>query len=217
MCCCRMLLGRWSERLSIWAFSITYIWRFSAYSAPIASISMLESMALKSVIPSYYSGQSIIIACSILIHNTVEIYFNGVNNENIRDNHLFSILLLLPYIAVAFALLKYNAYPSQVFVGDTFCYFSGMVFAVTGILGIYSALTQDIFQRLCFWCSSHRSSTSCIQSLSYSDLFLVQDIDFQNTTLKQRSSKASRPIWIWWIWLCSLLGHRLRKNYVINC
>lgn len=70
------------------------------------------------------------------MHNSVEIYLYG-GNESIRDNHLFSILLLLPYIAVAFGLFKFNAYPSQVFVGDTFCYFSGVVFAVTGILGTF--------------------------------------------------------------------------------
>jgi UDP-N-acetylglucosamine--dolichyl-phosphate N-acetylglucosaminephosphotransferase len=31
-----------------------------------------------------------------------------------------------------------NRYPSRVFVGDTFCYFSGMTFAVVGILGHFS-------------------------------------------------------------------------------
>lgn len=29
-------------------------------------------------------------------------------------------------------------YPSSVFVGDTFCYFAGMTFAVVGILGHFS-------------------------------------------------------------------------------
>ncbi|KAI8125055.1 UDP-N-acetylglucosamine--dolichyl-phosphate N-acetylglucosaminephosphotransferase [Lucilia cuprina] len=29
-------------------------------------------------------------------------------------------------------------YPSQVFVGDTFCYFAGMTFAVVGIIGHFS-------------------------------------------------------------------------------
>ena len=29
-------------------------------------------------------------------------------------------------------------YPSSVFVGDTFCYFSGMTFAVVGIIGHFS-------------------------------------------------------------------------------
>lgn len=29
-------------------------------------------------------------------------------------------------------------YPSEVFVGDTYCYFAGMTFAVVGILGHFS-------------------------------------------------------------------------------
>lgn len=69
-----------------------------------------------------------------MIYNSIEIFLNN-NDEEGLDHHMFSILLLLPYVAVAFALFKFNAYPSQVFVGDTFCYFSGAVFAVTGILG----------------------------------------------------------------------------------
>lgn len=36
-------------------------------------------------------------------------------------------------------------YPSQVFVGDTFCYFSGMTFAVVGILGHFSKTTLLFF------------------------------------------------------------------------
>ena len=35
-------------------------------------------------------------------------------------------------------LLLFLRYPSQVFVGDTFCYFAGMTFAVVGILGHFS-------------------------------------------------------------------------------
>lgn len=96
---------------------------------------MLALMGLKSVRLSIYEGQSIIIACSILIYNSTVIYFNSGNDSRL-EHHMFSVLLLLPYIAVAYALFKFNAYPSKVFVGDTFCYFSGAVFAVTGILGI---------------------------------------------------------------------------------
>lgn len=39
----------------------------------------------------------------------------------------------------------YFRYPSQVFVGDTFCYFSGMTFAVVGILGHFSKTTLLFF------------------------------------------------------------------------
>ena len=42
---------------------------------------------------------------------------------------------MLPFLGVSLALLKLNWYPSRVFVGDTYCYFAGMTFAVSGILG----------------------------------------------------------------------------------
>lgn len=54
------------------------------------------------------------------------------------DSHLFSLYLLLPFCAVSFALLQHNWYPAKVFVGDTYCYFAGMVFVVVGILGHFS-------------------------------------------------------------------------------
>lgn len=49
-----------------------------------------------------------------------------------------SINIILPYIFTALALYYFNKYPSQVFIGDTFCYWSGMVFATVGILGHFS-------------------------------------------------------------------------------
>lgn len=45
----------------------------------------------------------------------------------------FSLPLLLIKV-----IMYWNRYPSRVFVGDTFCYFSGMTFAVVGILGHFS-------------------------------------------------------------------------------
>ncbi|KAF2098466.1 UDP-N-acetyl-glucosamine-1-P transferase Alg7 [Rhizodiscina lignyota] len=54
------------------------------------------------------------------------------------DSHLFSLYLLLPFTAVSIALLQHNWYPARVFVGDTYCYFAGMVFVVVGILGHFS-------------------------------------------------------------------------------
>ncbi|VVC33593.1 Glycosyl transferase, family 4,UDP-GlcNAc-dolichyl-phosphate GlcNAc phosphotransferase [Cinara cedri] len=78
------------------------------------------------------TGQSLIIAISILIFNLIEL------SGNCFQAHLFSLHFIIPFIAVTFALLKYNWYPSEVFVGDTFCYFAGMTFAVVGILGHFS-------------------------------------------------------------------------------
>lgn len=38
-----------------------------------------------------------------------------------------------------------SRYPAQVFVGDTFCYLSGMTFAVVGIIGHFSKTTLLFF------------------------------------------------------------------------
>ncbi|ESP04791.1 hypothetical protein LOTGIDRAFT_184756 [Lottia gigantea] len=77
-------------------------------------------------------GQSWVIGCSVLIFNFIEL-----SGEQ-RDAHMFSSYFIMPFISVTSALLYYNWYPSQVFVGDTFCYFSGMTFAVVAILGHFS-------------------------------------------------------------------------------
>ena len=80
------------------------------------------------------AGQSFIIAIFVVLHNILEL-----NNTSLSsDNHLFSLMLILPYLAGTFALLVANWYPSKIFVGDTFCYFSGMTFAVVGIHGHFS-------------------------------------------------------------------------------
>jgi len=54
------------------------------------------------------------------------------------DSHLFSLYFLVPFIGVSAALLVHNWYPARVFVGDTYCYFAGMVFVVVSVLGHFS-------------------------------------------------------------------------------
>ncbi|KAL8280509.1 hypothetical protein RQP46_007157 [Phenoliferia psychrophenolica] len=56
----------------------------------------------------------------------------------LEDRHLFSLYFMLPLIGVCLGLLRHNWYPARAFVGDTFCYFAGMAFAVVGILGHFS-------------------------------------------------------------------------------
>lgn len=50
----------------------------------------------------------------------------------------FSLHFMIPFTALSLVLFSYNKYPSQVFVGDTYCYFAGMTFAVVGILAHFS-------------------------------------------------------------------------------
>ncbi|XP_034474386.1 UDP-N-acetylglucosamine--dolichyl-phosphate N-acetylglucosaminephosphotransferase [Drosophila innubila] len=78
-------------------------------------------------------GQSLIIAASVLLFNLIEL---SLGHQ--VESHQFSLHFMLPFLATSLALWKYNKYPSQVFVGDTYCYFAGMTFAVVGILGHFS-------------------------------------------------------------------------------
>ncbi|XP_054032098.1 UDP-N-acetylglucosamine--dolichyl-phosphate N-acetylglucosaminephosphotransferase isoform X2 [Dryobates pubescens] len=55
-----------------------------------------------------------------------------------QDDHIFSLYLMVPFFFTTLGLFYHNWYPSRVFVGDTFCYFAGMTFAVVGILGHFS-------------------------------------------------------------------------------
>lgn len=86
------------------------------------------------------AGQSLVIAAFVLIHNALNFSPPG-DKDNLgllRLHHTFSVDLILPFAAVTLGLLRYNRYPSSVFVGDTFCYFAGMTFAMASILGHYS-------------------------------------------------------------------------------
>eukprot|EP01027_Heterolobosea_sp_BB2_P004707 GEZU01007239.1.p2 GENE.GEZU01007239.1~~GEZU01007239.1.p2 ORF type:complete len:195 (-),score=73.95 GEZU01007239.1:44-628(-) len=85
------------------------------------------------------AGQSFIIGCAVLVHNLLEL------SGPFRDDHLFSIYFILPFIATTLGLLCHNWYPSSVFVGDTFTYFAGIVFSVVGIMGHFSKTLMLFF------------------------------------------------------------------------
>merc|ERR1712194_70426 len=87
-------------------------------------------------------GQSYIIASFILLHNILEIQYGPT--EKI-ENHLFSAMIILSFLGCTIGLLQHNWYPSKVFVGDTYCYFAGMTFAVVGILGHFSKTLLLLF------------------------------------------------------------------------
>ncbi|RLV93451.1 UDP-N-acetylglucosamine--dolichyl-phosphate N-acetylglucosaminephosphotransferase [Spathaspora sp. JA1] len=82
-------------------------------------------------------GQSLVLAIIFLIND-----FCYLSSQNIsqaaHDSHLLSVIFIVPFVGVSLALFQYNWFPARVFVGDTYCYFSGMVFASVGILGHFS-------------------------------------------------------------------------------
>lgn len=80
--------------------------------------------------------QSIVIALLLVINDCL--YLLTPYPHPATDSHLFSLYFLLPFLGVSSALLWHNWYPARVFVGDTYCYFAGMVFVVVSILGHFS-------------------------------------------------------------------------------
>ena len=84
------------------------------------------------------AGQSFVIACAVLLFNLIHLGSYIGMDDALRDGHLFSAFMMLPMAACTFGLLEFNWYPAKVFVGDTFTYFAGAVFAVAGILGHFS-------------------------------------------------------------------------------
>lgn len=83
-------------------------------------------------------GQAMVIGSSILLNNIYQLVSGETPYPGHLQHHLLSIFLILPFLGCCTAIWTFNRYPSQVFVGDTFCYFSGMVFAVVSILGHFS-------------------------------------------------------------------------------
>ncbi|KAL6717162.1 tunicamycin resistance protein [Lecanora helva] len=114
-------------------------WLYYAYMAAIA-IFCPNSINILAGINGIEVSQSIVIGFLLLANDVLSLYAapSSPNPHPATDPHLFSIYLLLPFIGVSAALWWYNWYPAKVFVGDTYCYFAGMVFAIVGILGHFS-------------------------------------------------------------------------------
>ncbi|KAI9262710.1 UDP-N-acetylglucosamine--dolichyl-phosphate N-acetylglucosaminephosphotransferase [Sporodiniella umbellata] len=89
------------------------------------------------------AGQTLIIALSVAINDLLYVFNN--HSRDSLEVHLFSLYFMLPFIGVTSALLWYNWFPAQVFVGDTFCYFAGMTLAVIGIMGHFSKTLMLFF------------------------------------------------------------------------
>ncbi|ERL89366.1 hypothetical protein D910_06737 [Dendroctonus ponderosae] len=66
------------------------------------------------------------------------INWNQIGTDKITHKFIENLIELGLYIDGKSELGRGHRYPASVFVGDTFCYFSGMTFAVVGILGRFS-------------------------------------------------------------------------------
>lgn len=72
----------------------------------------------------------------MLLYFSVSILTKGESSSKYE----YSVYLLVTFLGGALALMKLNQYPSQIFIGDTFCYYAGIVLAIAAILGILSSI-----------------------------------------------------------------------------
>lgn len=117
-------------------------WLYYVYMASVA-IFCPNSINIFAGINGIEVSQSIVIAALLVFNDCLYIFTSYPHPAT--DSHLFSLYFLLPFIGVSLALWAHNWYPSRVFVGDTYCYFAGMVFAVVGILGHFSKTLLLLF------------------------------------------------------------------------
>lgn len=102
------------------------------------------------------------------------------------EKYLYSIALLIIFIGGALALLKENQYPAKIFIGDTFCYYAGIVLAIAAIFGIFQFI-QDKCPLSVTGSLYHNSLTSSTPSLNFSSSIPVPGIDWLNIRLQQEN------------------------------
>jgi UDP-N-acetylglucosamine--dolichyl-phosphate N-acetylglucosaminephosphotransferase len=96
------------------------------------SIFSVNSINIYAGISGLESGQSLIIGLTLMLENLVCM----TKMINYRENFA-SLVLLGPFCAASLALLRWNRVEAKTFVGDTYCYFAGCVFAACAIIGKY--------------------------------------------------------------------------------
>lgn len=118
-------------------------WAYYIYMACIA-IFCPNSINILAGINGIEVSQSLVIAFLLVLNDALYL-LSPPYPHPATDSHLFSLYLLLPFIGVSLALWNHNWYPARVFVGDTYCYFAGMVFAIVAILGHFSKTLLLLF------------------------------------------------------------------------
>lgn len=116
---------------SVLGYSINVGWLYYLYMGMLA-VFCTNAINIVAGINGIEVGQSLVIAVSVIVFNIFELH------GEFSNAHIFSMYFLMPFVGVSLALFYYNRYPARVFVGDTFCYFAGMTFAVVAILGHFS-------------------------------------------------------------------------------
>lgn len=125
-----------NETTMLLPFNLGSIWLGPAFYIFLAVIVIFCTNAINiyAGVNGLEAGQSVVIALSIVVLNVIQLC-RLPEGWILREQHLMSLYIMLPFLGVTCPLLYFNWFPARVFVGDTFCYFAGMSFAVAAILG----------------------------------------------------------------------------------
>lgn len=128
----------------LWGFSRSAIDLGAFYYCYMGAVAIFcpNSINILAGVNGLEVGQSIVLGFIFLIN---DVLYLTMGPEAAKESHRFSAVLIIPFLGVSLALWNYNRWPAKVFVGDTYCYFAGMVFAVVGILGHFSKTTLLFF------------------------------------------------------------------------
>ncbi|GME82663.1 unnamed protein product [Ambrosiozyma monospora] len=124
--------------------SIDLGWLYYVYMGSV-SIFCPNSVNILAGINGLEVGQTIVITVLLLMNDLYYLAVGAGGNADAYSIHMFSVCFLIPFLGISTSLLQYNWFPSRVFVGDTWCYFSGMVFAVVGISGHFAKTLMLFF------------------------------------------------------------------------
>lgn len=96
------------------------------------SIFCVNSINIYAGISGLETGQSIIIALTLILENLA-----CIKEKNHPSANLKSLLVLGPFCTASFPLFLFNKVEKKTFVGDTFVYFAGCVISYAAIVGQY--------------------------------------------------------------------------------
>ena len=136
--------GFMQEWLGSKSIAITSIDLGALYYVYMASMAIFcpNSINILAGVNGLEVGQSIVLGVLALLNDSL---YLALGTDTTKSSHRFSMVLILPFIGVSMALFKWNKWPASVFVGDTYCYFAGMVFAVVGIQGHFAKTMLLLF------------------------------------------------------------------------
>lgn len=120
--------------------SVDLHWFYYVYMASLA-IFATNCINIYAGVNGLEVGQTIVVVSSVIINDLLYVFhdrFIGPLQPATIRAHTLSLFFAVPLLSCSVALIRFNWYPAKVFVGDSYCYFAGMVLAVAGITGHFS-------------------------------------------------------------------------------